>query len=300
MRVEKGLVSIIILNWNGLGFTKACLKSLEKDTVYRPFEVIVVDNGSSVDEVQELKRLFKAGKIQHLILNDRNRGFSGGNNQGMKAASGEFLLLLNNDVEVKKGWLKALVEDLEKHQTVGIIGPRMIIPGSGNEEADGGGTIDSTGAARPLFHKSRAEVEAVGGAALLFRRSVYDTIGGLEEGFNPIYFEEMDFCCRARKAGFKIVYLPESVIIHFEGKAMKKAPSKRTFVTINKNRLRYTLLHFSRRGILKALVWELGRFLRSFLYLKPHWLLPAYWITLKSLPEIIERRSRYARRDFRA
>ncbi len=300
MRVEKGLVSIIILNWNGLDFTEACLNSLEKETVYRPFEVIVVDNGSSARERGELKRLFKAGKIQHLILNDQNRGFSGGNNQGMKAAAGEFLLLLNNDVEVKKGWLKAMVEDLKSHSGVGIIGPRMIVPGSGSEEADGGGAIDDTGAARPLIHKSRAEVEAVGGAALLFRRSVYDTIGGLEEGFNPIYFEEMDFCCRARKAGFKIVYLPESIIVHFEGKAMKKAPSKRTFVTINKNRLRYTLLHFSRLGILKAMFWELGRFLRSFLYLKPHWLLSAYWVTLKSVPEIRERRNRYARSDFRA
>jgi len=289
---KKGMVSIVILNWNGLDFTRKCIASVRKLTGYKPFEIIVVDNGSRESEVTELKKMHSKNLINKLILNETNRGFSGGNNQGVKVGSGEFFLLLNNDTEVEKGWLGRLVEVLKSRKEIGVVGPDIE---SAFEKGVvfGGGYVDDSGIARHLYNKDEREVEQVGGAALMFKRTVYEKIGGLEEGFNPIYFEETDFCTRARRSGFKVVFTPKSKIVHFEGGIMKKQPGKRSFVTINKNRIRYMLLHFPVSRLLKAFFWEVLRFGKNLVKLRPHWLLEAYWITLRALPDILRRRARY-------
>lgn len=296
MKAKK--VSIIILNWNGLDFTKKCLASIKNNTAGMDYEIIVVDNGSKAEEVLELKKLHAKGAIGKLILNKSNKGFSGGNNQGIRAAKGDYLLLLNNDTTLTKNWLAALVKTAEKDRKIGVVGPNIesyCQPGV----VFGGGFVDKTGAARHSYSKEEGDAEQVGGAALFFKRKVLEKIGGLDEGFNPIYFEETDFCARARKAGFRVVFTPKSKVIHFEGGIMKKQPGKRAFVSINKNRIRFMLLHFPPAMLAQAIPFEVGRIAKSIATMRFHWLLEAYAIDLKNFGEIMEKRKRIEKGDLK-
>ncbi len=292
MKRRQGLVSMVILNWNGLDFTKKCIDSVRKKTGYAPYEIIVVDNGSSGKEVIELKKMHRKGLVDKLILNESNNGFSGGNNQGIRAGSGEYFLLLNNDTEVEENWLSSLVKAAEKSREIGIVGPNIVSPHEPGT-VFGGGFVDDAGIARHSFNPEESEAEQVGGAALLFKRSVLEKIGGLDEGFNPIYFEETDFCERAHRAGYRVVFVPESTVIHFEGGIIEKQPSTWQYMAMNKNRQRYMLLHFSLRRLLKAIPWEILRIGKNLVNLRLHWLLQSYWITLKNLRDIMRRKSRY-------
>jgi len=297
MKAKK--VSIIILNWNGLDFTKKCLASIKSKTPCPDYEIIVVDNGSDAKEVRELKKMRAKKAIGKLVLNGSNRGFSGGNNQGIKIAEGDYLLLLNNDTTLTKNWLVELAKTAEKDPKIGIVGPNIesyCQPGV----VFGGGYVDISGAARHSYSKEEGDAEQVGGAALFFKRAVLEKIGGLDEGFNPIYFEETDFCARARKAGFRVVFTPKSKVIHFEGGIMKKQPGKRAFVSINKNRIRYMLLHFSPGMLAMAIPFELVRVAKGIATMRIHWLLEAYAIDLKNLGEIIEKRKRIKKGDLKA
>jgi len=289
--MKQGMVSIIILNWNGLSFTKQCIDSVRHETSYPNFEIIVVDNGSKKAEVSELKKMNQKKLINKLILNESNKGFSTGNNQGMAAAGGEYLLLLNNDITVSKNWLSNLVKVANQRPETGIVGPNIVLHYDRNQMF-GWGYVDDSGAARHSF-KNEGNAEQVGGAALFFKRKVFDRISGLDPGFNPLYFEETDFCARARKAGFKIVYTMKSTVLHFEGGVMKKQPDNSKFVLINRNRLRYMLIHFSVFRLLKAVPFELGRIAKHTVTLKLPWLLKAYAINIASLPEIVNKRMRY-------
>ena len=289
---KNAIVSMIILNWNGIEYTRDCIKSVREKTVYKSYEIIVVDNGSNKKEVEELKKLHSRKLIDKLILNDSNRGFSGGNNQGMDIARGNYMLLLNNDILVKKGWLSTLVEVGESSKKIGLIGPKITLHHT-PDICFGAGSITDSGAAKFGYETERCEVEQIGGAALLFKRAVFDKIGGLDNGFNPIYFEESDFCTRAIRAGFKVMFVPESEVIHFENAAVSKQPSKQTFITLNKNRVRYMLIQFPKLKLVKALPFEIFRILKSTVKLRIHWLLAAYWIDVVALNEIVDKRLRY-------
>ncbi len=291
------LTSIIILNWNGIDFTKECIASLYNLTKEK-FEVIVVDNGSKSGEITELRALKKKGLIKKLIENKSNIGFSAANNQGLRKAKGDYLLLLNNDTIVTKGWLSEMIKATKADPSIGIVGPHL--PESeGSETIYGGGFVDVSGVARHSFNKNASEAEQVGGAAIFFKREVFERIGELDEGFSPIYFEETDYCSRARKAGFKVWFTPKSKVIHFGSKITKKQPTRWLYVVMNKNRLRYMLLHFPLYKLLLATPFELARALKSIFTLKIHWLAEAHLITLRSLGEILEKRARYGKKNLK-
>ncbi len=293
------LVSIIILNWNGLDFTKQCIDSIRQNTDYKPFEIIVVDNGSGEEEIKQLQGMHNQGLIDRLILNKENKGFAGGNNQGLRAANGDFFLLLNNDTIVKKSWLNELVKAAESDESIGIVQPDLP-EAEGKQQPYSGGYIDDSGTAKFILkqqHPGMHDIEQAGGAAFFIKKSLFEKIGFLDEGFSPIYFEESDYCARARKAGMRCVFAPESVIVHFGSKITAKQPSKWMYLTMNKNRARFMLLHFSKKRLAKAFFWEMLRFIKSIATLRAHWLLQAYWINLRNLGEILEKRKRYAKGD---
>jgi GT2 family glycosyltransferase len=293
------LVSIIILNWNGMSFTRLCIQSIRRNTDYKPFEIIVVDNGSKEEEIKQLQGMHKQGLVDKLILNKENKGFAGGNNQGLRAANGDFFLLLNNDTIVKKGWLNELVKAAESDESIGIVQPDLP-EAEGKQQPYSGGYIDDSGTARFILkqqHPGMHDIEQAGGAAFFIKKSLFEKIGFLDEGFSPIYFEESDYCARARKAGMRCVFAPESVIVHFGSKITAKQPSKWMYLTMNKNRARFMLLHFSKKRLAKAFFWEMLRFIKSIATLRVHWLLQAYWINLRNLGEILEKRKRYAKGD---
>lgn len=222
------LVSIIIVNWNGKEVLRQCLASLEKIN-YQNWELILVDNGS-VDGSENLVENFNLKyKSYHLIQNLKNLGFAIANNQGLKKAHGKYILLLNNDTEVKSDLLIKLVKWMENRPTVGVIQPKILI-------MDKKGYLDNAGTFLTrlgfLEHwgymkkdgaefNNERQIFSAKGACMLCRKGVIDKVGLFDSDFFN-YFEESDFCWRVYLAGFNVMYVPLASIYHKVGFSSKK------------------------------------------------------------------------------
>jgi hypothetical protein len=235
-------VSIIILNWNGLDHALECLESLKK-IVYPNYDVIVVDNASKGDDAKILRQKF--GDYVHVIENDKNYGFAEGNNIGMRYAlrtfSPAYLLLLNNDTVVAPDFLDELVKVAESSTEIGIVGPKIYyydFEGHKDIIWFAGGKIDwwrwwiyshigTNDSDMPQYHHI-ANVDWISGAALMIKRSVIEKISFLDSS----YFsgnEDVDYCLKARKYGFRNVYVPTARVWHKVGMARMKlgAPDRK-------------------------------------------------------------------------
>ncbi len=199
--------SIIIPVFNRFDLTYACLEALYENT--DEYELILIDNGSS-DDVRSLDG------PDVLIRNHRNRGFAAACNQGAALASGDVLVFLNNDTEPCPGWLKPLLDALE--------GPNVAVAGSMLTYPDGriqhagvglrgsGGTFEAFNYQEP---RPFGDVPAVTGACLAIQREIFADLGAFDEGYRNGY-EDVDLCLRVREAGYRIVYVPDSIVIHHE------------------------------------------------------------------------------------
>jgi GT2 family glycosyltransferase len=228
--MELPKVAIIILNWNGLADTIECLESL-KNVTYANFSIVVVDNGSKGPDAEVLGNKYR-GDIT-LIRNDKNYGFAEGNNIAIKWAlenlNPDYFLLLNNDTTVDPEFLSNLVSLIDADNKIGIVGPKIYYYGSPDTLQSFGARIDfKFGTTRDIGWKKKdhgqfdhqAEVDYVNGCAMLVRKQVVETIGLLDPTYF-CYYEETDFCTRARKAGFRIFAVPNSKIWH-KKKLIKK------------------------------------------------------------------------------
>lgn len=210
-------VFIIVLNYNGGKLTENCLKSLRM-VDYPNFQVVVVDNNSSDDSVVMIENKFPEVKV---IKNKENSGFAGGNNIGIDFAlknGADYVLLLNQDTEVEPDFLDKLIEEGEKDEKTGLLSP-LIFWKRNKQVWFSGGRIDWLN--MKTFHqfdlvKGKAqETSFLTGCSLLIKRAVLETIGLLDDNFF-LYWEDVDYSVRAKKAGFKIKVVPKSVIYHFE------------------------------------------------------------------------------------
>lgn len=209
--------SIIIPVYNKMVYTLNCLKSILKNTT-GDYEVIVIDDCSSDDTGKVLPRINNL----RLIKNDNNSGFLVSCNRGALASRGKNLLFLNSDTLVTKDWLSSLLK-LSRQNEVGAVGSRLIYPDGTLQEA--GGIIWNDGTAKnygrddspekPEYNYVR-EVDFCSGACLLVKRNIFIQLGGFDNRFTPAYFEDSDLCFSIRKLGYKVLYQPSSVIIHFE------------------------------------------------------------------------------------
>ena len=221
-KAQQAKVSIVIPLFNKLELTHQCLKAILQNTRYANYEIIFVDNGST-DETPGYLRKLKLPNVK-LVLNEQNLGFVKGCNKGAELADGEFILFLNNDTRVQPGWLEALVKTMQERPDCGVVGSKLIYPDGKLQEA--GGIIFSDGLGwnygrgmnpnDPRFNFVR-EVDYVSGAALMIRKSLWRKIGGFDERFSPAYYEDTDLCFSVRQHGFKVLYQPRSVVVHFEG-----------------------------------------------------------------------------------
>jgi GT2 family glycosyltransferase len=215
-------VSIIILNWNGLYDTIECIESVEKID-YPYYELIVVDNASEGNDVAVLREKF--GQLIHIIENDKNYGFAEGCNIGMRyAISGgtDYILLLNNDTTVAPDFLMEMTLVGESDERIGILGPKIYFYDAPNVIWEAGGKINwwlasikvhSHGEMDNARHDKITIKDFVSGAAMLIKSKLLDTISLLDSSFFFGY-EDYDFCIRARRSGFKIVYVPSARIWH--------------------------------------------------------------------------------------
>ena len=214
------LSSIIILTFNQLEYTKKCVKSICKYTP-ETHEIIFVDNGSTDGTVKWLKRLIQENKNYKLIENKKNLGFSKGSNQGIEASQGEFILLLNNDVVVAEGWLSGLLDCLQHTPDAGIVGP-MTNKISGPQQINDNSYlsvnfIDKYAEQfRGQYHHRRIPLRRIVGFCMLFKRTLVEQIGMLDETFGTGNFEDDDFCLRAALAGYRN-YIAGDVFVHHYG-----------------------------------------------------------------------------------
>ncbi|THF79877.1 glycosyltransferase [Cohnella fermenti] len=210
------LVSIIILTCNESDLTRECVRSIADHTP-EDYELVFVDNGSTDGTVAYLRTIPDA----KLILNRSNRGFAAGCNQGIVAASGTYICLLNNDTVVSDGWLTRMLAWFEKNPRIGIVGPRTnYAAGSQRVDAVPYRTMDEM---REFAKEWAGEHAGDGfypyrliGFCMVMHRSLIDRVGGLDETFYPGTYEDDDLCLRARING-NILWVAQDVFIHHHG-----------------------------------------------------------------------------------
>lgn len=282
-------VSIIIVNLDKKDYLTKCITTLIKKTKYRKYDIIVIDNGSKDGSVSFIRKKFPFLKI---ISNEKNLGFAAANNQGIRLAiknKSDYFFLLNNDTEIlTDNWLKKLIDFLEKNEKIGIVGCKLLYENGKIQHTGAYVNIAGIGKNITVDISKPKEVQFVTGAAFLIKKEVINNIGFLDESFYPIYFEETDFCFRARKKGYKIFVLPEIKITHHESITSKDNPLK--YLIINKNRIRFMLLNFSIYKIFISSFFEIIRILKSLFKLRLHLLLKAYLENINNLNEIVEKR----------
>ncbi len=218
-------VSIIVLNYNGLEYSRNCLKSL-LGTRYKNFRIYLIDNGSEINEAKILKKEFKNKKI-HFTRFPQNLGFVEGTNQAVKNISSKYIVFLNNDTLVKPDWLLPMVKEMESDKNIGACQPKILSLNASVFDYAGasGGFLDKYGypftRGRIFFssekdkgqYDQKTEIFWASGVALMTRKEYFIKSGM----FDPIYFlymEEIDFCWRLKNLGFKIFVIPSSTVYH--------------------------------------------------------------------------------------
>jgi len=221
-------LSIIIINYNSSQLLKSCLNSIRENPPDSPYEVIVSDNGSQDDSLDMIKSEFPQVK---LIENQENLGFSKATNKEIDASSGEYMFVLNTDIIMLDSTLNSLIDFMDSHPEVGIVGPQLTNPdGKPQPCARPFPTRTHLMLGRrslliyvPYFKKKSAslrtisdkpiEVDTVAGGAIMLRRKALGDVGKFDERFF-LYMEDVDICRRLKQAGWKIIYNPEIKIIH--------------------------------------------------------------------------------------
>jgi GT2 family glycosyltransferase len=211
-----------MLTYNQIEDTRNCVESLIKNTM-PDYELVFVDNGSTDETRQYLEQLKSSRKNIKLIFNDSNLGFAKANNQGMRIAEGDYILLLNNDVILTEGWLERLICCAENDPAVGVVGPctnkavgQQVVALNVEYEPR-----DIARAASLQLMKNAgnwSEVHRIIGFCMLIKRAVIEKAGMLDERFGPGGFEDYDFCLRVNQAGFKIMIANDVFIYHMGGR----------------------------------------------------------------------------------
>jgi hypothetical protein len=326
-------LSIVIVNWNVRDRLQECLLSIylannhhvaaqsrplraRSDSEALCTETIVVDNASTDGSVEMVRHTFPQVT---LIANADNRGFTGGNNQGIAASRGRYVLLLNPDTEVIDDALSHMVAYMDAHPGVGALGPMLLNPDGSVQSSrrrfptPATAFLESTTLQRwfPNHRLLRdyyvldapddaiAQVDWVDGACLLARREALHQVGLLDDGYF-MYSEELDWCRRAKAAGWQIVYFPQARVMHHRGQSSEQAKALQ-IILFNRSKIRYfhkyhgaliaaalrafLLLNYSYQLVLETAKWAVGhkRPLRR-------QRIGAYWQVLRSrfeLPEVM-------------
>lgn len=259
MKNKTPLVSIIIINFNGVEYLKVCFESLRKID-YQNWEVIVVDNGSSDGSIEFLEK-YKKFKSLKIIKNSSNLGFAEPNNQGYRKAKGDYVLLLNNDTKVKRDFVRLTVERMVKESKIGVAQPKIFLMEKAGYLDNTGSFITKTGFLKhegflekdaTRFNKEKI-IFAAKGACMFIKRDVIEKVGLFDRDFFA-YFEESDFCWRVWLAGYKIIYFPDTYIHHKLGATSKKMNQFNINYHSLKNRLASLIKNLEGYNLLLVLI----------------------------------------------
>jgi GT2 family glycosyltransferase len=281
---KKPLVSIITINYKQALVTNELLESMQKVT-WPDYEIVIVDNASGEEDRSKINRNYPNNR---LILSEKNLGFAGGNNLGIKNAKGDYILLLNNDTEVEPGFIEPMIELFENNPEIGAISPKikffydkekvqyagyskmntftLRLKGYGFKKTDDGS----------FNQKSRTHYAH--GCAMMVPRKVIESVGLMPEAYF-LYYEEHDWCAAIKRKGLQIWYQPASLVWHKESVSVKKESTLKTYF-MNRNRILFMKRNFN---LFQKIVSSLYLFFISvpinilrFLFKKQNYHLQAY------------------------
>jgi GT2 family glycosyltransferase len=239
------VISVVVVNWNGLPVIESCLESILCQT-YQPLEVIVVDNGSGDGSPDLVRNRFPHVR---LIVNGKNLGFGGGNNIGIRASQGQYIMVLNNDTRLDPRCIELLMQSLERDQRFGASTPKILLNHEDNLIDAAGIAIypDGLSIGRGRLepgerYDEETEVFCASGCAGLFRREMLDEIGLFDEDFFA-YAEDTDLGWRARLAGWKAYYVPQAIVYHHHSKIFGTYSTRKAFL-VERNRIWVALKNF--------------------------------------------------------
>ena len=255
------LVSIITVNYNQTEVTCALLESLNKIS-YPNFEVIVVDNHSTEDDPKRIKQLYPNIVF---VENPINYGFAAGNNYGLMKARGEYVLLLNNDIEVPARFMEPLIEKLEQNPGIGAVSPKIKFYYQPDTIQYAGytpiGKVTMRNSAIGYWEKDRGQYDKdyetayAHGAAMMVPMHIVKEIGLMSYIFF-LYYEEADWCARIKQAGYKIYYVGNSYILHKESVSTGKLSALKIYYQ-NRNRIVFMRRSQSGKDFYLALLYQL-------------------------------------------
>jgi N-acetylglucosaminyl-diphospho-decaprenol L-rhamnosyltransferase len=216
--LSRPTASVVIVNYNGIGYLDPCLEAMRAQEVVGGLDVTVVDNNSRDGSVEHLRRHHRWVR---LITCNRNLGFAAANNLAIRGARGEHVVVLNNDTRVRPGWLAALVDSAERDPQAGAVTSKLVFADRPKVIQNAGGVLlsDGSGGDRgsgdPDLGQFDRQEEVFGfcGAAALLRREAIEDVGTFDESFF-MYYEDTDLSWRLRLRGWKILYDPRAVVEH--------------------------------------------------------------------------------------
>ncbi len=272
-------VSIVVLSWNTRDLLLDCLSSVEREVEDArgkgiATETLVVDNGSSDGTAPAVRARFPWARVIEL---DRNLGFAGGNNVGLRESRGRIVLFLNSDAMLGHGSLDRCARFLEANPDVGVVGPQLHhLDGSKQNSVHNFPSLTTElvpkGVLQVLFpsrypskrfrHRTPVDVDSVRGAAFFVRREVVRSVGPMPDEYF-FFLEETDWCWSIRKAGWRVVYLPEAHVIHLSGGSSKRKLPALTRIQYHRSLYRF-LRKYRGPGSMAAVVAL--RVLKEFLY----------------------------------
>jgi len=257
------MISVIIPNWNGKQFLAECIDSLEEQT-FCDFETILVDNGSTDGSAKFAEERY--GDFIRIIRNKRNLGFTGGNNVGIQAARGEYIVLLNNDTWAVPTWLEELVKATSLDRPIGMWASKVYSYYKRNQIEAVGELIywDGLSRSRGQYEEERGQYEEMEeiffppGCGGMYRKVVFEEIGLFDEDFFA-YADDAEIGIRARLAGWKCVYVPKAVLYHKNsGSTGQYSPFKAFYV--ERNRFWIVIKYFPLPLLILSLFFTFYRF----------------------------------------
>lgn len=240
-------VAIVILNWNGLDHLQQFLPSV-MSTDWDNLEIVVGDNGSTDDSVEFIKQNYPSIKI---ILNDENYGFTGGYNRVLKQVEADYYILLNSDVEVNPGWIKPVIDLMERDPLIAVAAPKIksyLQKNQFEHAGAAGGFIDMFGypfcRGRIFFeieedrgqYEQSDEIFWASGAAMFIKKKCWDEAKGFDDRFFA-HMEEIDLCWRLKNKGYKVMYCAQSEIFHLGGGTLNTENPFKTYLNFRNNLL---------------------------------------------------------------